>query len=283
MMKQILVALDGSEAGRAALKESIRLAELTGARLWGVFVEDEMRFMMFPAVTFMEGGVAVPVPLPDDMLRKVESDVDKERLALRQEFDAAMRAHPKVKGEFENIRGGINTVLTEAARATDLIVIGRRGKRIGEKKSTRPGPTTEAMVHDSLRPVLVVPAGGRTGGATLFAYDGSSAAQRVAVMGAQLAALSKAASHVLTVEDDAESARRTQAPLLRYLGVYDLEPRSIVMKGNVTALILDQANAKGAGLIVMGAFGHSPIRELLFGSTTLKVLEGASCPVLMMA
>jgi nucleotide-binding universal stress UspA family protein len=287
MIRRMLVALDGSAAAKAALAAALRLAELTGARLSGVFVEDEMRFMTFPAVTFMEGGVAVPVPLPDDALRKVEAEVRSEALALRKEFDAAIQAQPRVKGEFASIRGGINAVLADEGRAADLIVIGRRGKRPGEKKTTRPGPTTEAMVHDSLRPVLVVPAGARQGGATLFAYDGSRAAQRVAVMGALLASLETqrtgAGCHVLTVDDDPEGARKTQEALLRYLAAYELAPRAIAAKGNAAQQILDQANAKGAGLIVMGAFGHSPLRELIFGSTTLRVLEGTACPVLMMA
>lgn len=287
MIRRILVAVDGSAAGRAALAEAVRLSDLAGAQLRAVFVEDEMRFMMFPAVTFMEGGVAVPLPLPEEALRKVESEVRGEAEAIRQEFESATQGHAKIKAEFHSIRGGVNAVLTHEARAADLVVIGRRGKHMDEKKTTRPGPATEAMVHDSLRPVLVVPDQGRAGGATLFAYDGSKAAQRVAVMGAALASLeaqhSGAGCHVLTVDGNAQSARQTQDPLLRYLAAYDLTPRAIVMGGNAAAQILDQANAKGAGLIVMGAFGHSPLRELLFGSTTLRVLEGAHCAVLMMA
>ena len=163
------------------------------------------------------------------------------------------------------------------------IVIGRRGKRIKAERTKRPGPTTEAMVHDSQRPVLVVPSEGRTGGTVLFAYDGSKAAQRVVVQGAYLTSLAKAPCAVLTVDDDPERARRTQAPLLRYLEAYDLQPRATIVKGDATRQIIDQANSKGAGLVVMGAFGHNPIRELLFGSTTLNVLEQTPCPVLMMA
>jgi nucleotide-binding universal stress UspA family protein len=283
MIKRILVAVDGSAAGNAALLEAARLAELTGAQLRAVFVEDEMRFMMFPAVTFMEGGVAVPVPLPQDALTKVEAEVKAEATTLRNAFQAAMKAHPKAKGEFAAVRGGINAVLTQEGRAADLVVIGRRGKRPGEKQTNRPGPTTEAMVHDSLRPVLIVPPDPRAGGAVLFAFDGSKAAQRVAVMGAELAYLAHAPCHVVTVDDEPEGARATQHALLTYLAAYDLAPRAITAKGNVAAQILDQANAKGVGLIVMGAFGHSPLRELLFGSTTLSVVEGAPCPVLMMA
>ncbi|MCH8882085.1 MAG: universal stress protein [SAR324 cluster bacterium] len=47
--------------------------------------------------------------------------------------------------------------------------------------------------------------------------------------------------------------------------------------------IISAANAYKSGLIVMGAFGHGPIRQLVFGSSTLSVLENTPCPVLLMA
>ena len=47
--------------------------------------------------------------------------------------------------------------------------------------------------------------------------------------------------------------------------------------------IIGAANAYKCGLIVTGAFGHGPIRQLVFGSSTLSVLEDTPCPVLLMA
>jgi len=38
-----------------------------------------------------------------------------------------------------------------------------------------------------------------------------------------------------------------------------------------------------AGLIVMGAFGTNRLKELIFGSTTMNVLEKAECPILLVA
>jgi nucleotide-binding universal stress UspA family protein len=283
MIKRILVALDGSTASWTALREGLRWAEASGAGLRAVFVEDQLRLMSFPAVTFVEGGVVVPTPLPEPEYRRVEAELKEESRQVRSQFDQARAARPKVAAEFASLRGEVNAVLAEEARAVDLIVIGRRGKRMPGDRSHRPGPTTEAMVHDSLRPVLVVPSEGQFGPFTLFAYDGSRAAQRVAVMGAYLASLAHGPCAVLTVGDDPESARRTQAPLLRYLAAYGLDPKSFLERGEAIRVILDKAQATGAGLIVMGAFGHGPLRELLFGSKTLGVLEKTTCPVLMMA
>ena len=50
---------------------------------------------------------------------------------------------------------------------------------------------------------------------------------------------------------------------------------------DVGGLLLSEAAAFGADLLVMGAYGHTHLREWMFGSVTRTVLYGASLPVLM--
>jgi nucleotide-binding universal stress UspA family protein len=45
-------------------------------------------------------------------------------------------------------------------------------------------------------------------------------------------------------------------------------------------ILLAQAAAHGAGLLVMGAYGHARVRELVFGGVTRHVLHAATLPVL---
>ena len=45
-------------------------------------------------------------------------------------------------------------------------------------------------------------------------------------------------------------------------------------------ILLAQATAHGADLLVMGAYGHARVRELVFGGVTRHVLRAASLPVL---
>lgn len=46
-------------------------------------------------------------------------------------------------------------------------------------------------------------------------------------------------------------------------------------------MILQRPNDVGADLLVMGAYGHSRIREPVFGGFTQRVLDGVDLPVLM--
>jgi len=50
-----------------------------------------------------------------------------------------------------------------------------------------------------------------------------------------------------------------------------------VINGKVSAQIVDTARETGAGLIVMGAYGHSRLREFLVGGVTRDLI--ASCPI----
>jgi nucleotide-binding universal stress UspA family protein len=47
-------------------------------------------------------------------------------------------------------------------------------------------------------------------------------------------------------------------------------------------LLSSAAQACGADLVVLGAFGHSRMREVLFGSCTQSVIRDADTPVLLM-
>ncbi len=52
--------------------------------------------------------------------------------------------------------------------------------------------------------------------------------------------------------------------------------------GRAPALaILEEAKAQGADLVVMGAYAHSRLRELVFGGATRDLLRAATVPLLM--
>jgi len=282
MIGSIVVDLDGSEASLAALQEAVKWAELLNAELRAIFVEDEQRFMYYPVGTAVEDEVPMPVLLPDDEAVEVQEKVDDEGRAIRKEFDR-LTAGKSFRSSYLQIRGNVNEILTEAARAADLVVIGRRGRDSGE--GTEPGPTTETLIHDSLRPVLVVPGNPYTDGEVVFAYDGSKGVQRVMVPGTELAHAQGGAVVAITIGGDGEYAERLDRVLTRYWEPYNVNGRCefIQEKGKVADIIANYVAENKAGLLVMGAFGHSAIRELLFGSTTLNVLSQVSCPVLLMA
>ena len=82
-------------------------------------------------------------------------------------------------------------------------------------------------------------------------------------------------------DDQQEAAARVseQARLQAANRQLDVETR--VVRGEAEQEIIRAAEETGANLIVMGAYGHTRIRELILGSTTSHVMRHASVPVLL--
>lgn len=52
-----------------------------------------------------------------------------------------------------------------------------------------------------------------------------------------------------------------------------------MVEGDPASMIVQKAHELGAGLVIMPTHGHGPVRRLLLGSVTAKVLHDADCPV----
>ena len=229
----------------------------------------------------MIDGSVYPIPLPPDKLAAEQQRVADERKSIQEAFDQITKG--KVKdAHFSSIPGATNEVLIREARQADLVVIGKRG-RFDPPLSRRAGPTTESIIQNALRPVLVMPDRARTEGPALIAYDDSRGVQRVLPFAVDLAERLASQTIVVTVNDKAENALAVQALVKPYLLTHRPNTNFVVEKGRAAEGILRIAEREKAGLIAMGAFGGNPIYELFFGSTTLSVLERAECPVLLTA
>ncbi len=282
MMKSIVAAVDSSPECAAILDHAATWANRLDAELRGVFVEDERDFVTFPTYSESEGSVPRPVPLPPAELEAAKLRIRREGDVLHRLFEK-IAAKRKARGSLHIERGIVNLILVTEARSADMMVIGRNGLRVSPELH-RVGPTAEEVIHAALRPVLVVPEDSKPGGPVLAAFDGGPAVHRTMVAGAELAAAMKAPITVLTVRDKREEGEAIQAPLGRYLAAYGLKTDFRVEPGenHPENVICQTAREMKAGMILMGAFSHSPIKEFFFGSVTRTVLAAMPCPVLMM-
>jgi nucleotide-binding universal stress UspA family protein len=249
------------------------------AHLVGVFAKDELRFVYYPAAASMEGGVPIAIPLPEDKMKAEQAKVAQEEKEVRAAFDKATRGNG-IQTSFVSEQGDVNAILLREARAADLVVIGKRG-RIQPDASRRAGPTTESLIHDALRPVLVVPAQARTEGPLLLAYDDSKGVQRVLPAVVDATPVLGGEITVVTVDDKPQRAAALQAAVLPYFQAHGMKVKFTVEHGKPAEAILRAAEGNRAGTIAMGAFNRNPVYELFFGSNTLAVLERAPCPVLL--
>lgn len=171
---------------------------------------------------------------------------------------------------------------SRACRAFQLVVAGQRTGN--ELYSHQP----ENLVMELGRPVLVVPSSakfGQVGERVLIAWNGSREAARAAFDAVPLLA-DGAKIRIITVRDSSVEPGGAFAPgddlaqSLALLG-FDVE----VTRARTTNLsagdeILNEITNWGADLLVLGAYGHSRLRETIFGGVTRTVFDHMTAPVL---
>jgi nucleotide-binding universal stress UspA family protein len=124
----------------------------------------------------------------------------------------------------------------------------------------------------------------------LLAYDGSESAQQAAAMATDMAKKYGAAVRVISVGDfrseqgRVEAEKRAQrlaeegAATLTREGV---AATAVVRVGDPAVEILRAVDEENCSLIIMGHRGVTPSRIWVLGSVALKVINHATCPVLV--
>ncbi len=188
-------------------------------------------------------------------------------------------ANEGVSYEWARIQTNADVAITDAARLIDLIVVGRHG--MGDE--TRNGDLAARLAELTTAPILLVPAGHTSldlGGKVLVAWDGSmpnDAAVRAAVP------LLKLASEVdvLTIGDTADDA--DPAEVADYLARHGCKvtARRVPKSGDIADQLINALQMSGAAWAVAGSFGHSRLRETLFGGASKTLLAKAPVPLLV--
>ncbi len=276
MIKDILVHVDESPRCDVRLDVAITLARRFGAHLAGLYGSDPRAWT--PYVGF-EGTAQVL-----SMLEQAEA---ARRAAAEAKF-TERTAGAQLRTEWR-LFGGWATDLAEHARYADLVVIGQTDR---DEPDVGRLPVADVILGAG-RPVLVIPAFGRfdtIGARPLIGWDGSREAAR-AVADALPFLRRAEIVRIMTVEaakppeaaTAAEPGRRADAlaaHLTRH-GVAVEVVREAVADLGVGDVLLSRAADLAIDLIVMGAYAHSRMRELVFGGATLTVLRQMTVPVLM--
>jgi nucleotide-binding universal stress UspA family protein len=211
----------------------------------------------------------------------------QENSAMRRQFDEAT-APRSFSSEWRDEDAGsfpVIEVILEHARAADLVVASQTDR-------AWPGSERLDVAHliavESGRPVLIVPNASRLnriGTRILLAWNGSREAARAAFDALPILKQAEATTIVqIEPETDEESEQSLGLhicdALLRH-GVKCDETKRVTSQGGVGPTLITQAETLGADLLVMGCYGHSRLREFIFGGATRYLLEKMNLPVLM--
>jgi nucleotide-binding universal stress UspA family protein len=161
----------------------------------------------------------------------------------------------------------------------DLIVLGRSERVVDEPHSD----TVEDTVLQSGRPVLLAPAfpPEELGRRIAIGWNGSPQAVRAMVAALPFLAQAKDV-RVITVGPSDEARGADAVEYLAWHGVAatarDVMPIAGTGPGEQ---LLATARDEGCDFLVMGGYGHTPWRELLFGGATREVVGTSMLPLLL--
>lgn len=165
-----------------------------------------------------------------------------------------------------------------AARMSDLTVVNLPGFNAIPADLE----VLEQMVFQTGRPVLAVPENGlnELTGRIAIAWNGSVEATRAVAAAIPLMQYAKSVRIIQVGEPNGPEA----GTLGKYLASHGIDSRILTpsdRKGSTGKIILEHAESENCGLLVMGAYTHSRVREMVLGGVTHHVFQGASVPVLM--
>lgn len=182
--------------------------------------------------------------------------------------------HPKLR------HGDIVEVVQELEADADLVLIGKRGEAADFAKMHL-GSNLERVVRSSRKPVLVANRKFKPIGRFLIAYDGGASVQKAIDYIASEPLFHGLPCQMITAGKDTPDARgkiEASANTLRKAG-YQVDV--VIEDGQPEAVIARHAEADQIDLLVMGAYGHSRVRNFIIGSTTSEMIRSVLIPVML--
>jgi nucleotide-binding universal stress UspA family protein len=282
-LTSILVHVDETESCPNRLAIAAGVAHRHGAKLM---------------VAYIEPPLTLPIFFPGEVGPALAETIDAQRKAARAKADAAFatlkRDMPSavwcpITVDDDDVFADPAVALVRAARCADLTVMGQL--TAAEAGHVGPGFLPEQLVMETGRPVLVVPYAGRfrtLGERALVAWNDTREAARALADAIPFLMGSKTVTVMQACEAGArqtERARGRLSAVAEYLqrnhvtANIDLVPQSD--SATVGELILSRAADLDADLLVMGAYGHSRVRELVLGGATRDILGSMTLPVLL--
>jgi nucleotide-binding universal stress UspA family protein len=286
MIKTILVPATGTDKDAAVFTAALAVARRFAAHLDFLHVRVDAAAVAVSMVSDA-GGAAMTGSLVDSL----DEGADRLEARARQMFEqfcaaeglAMVDTPPGPSGPSAQWTRQIGTEtywVAEHGRAADLMVIGRPADGDGVAPET-----IEAALLESGRPILIPTATPMTSvpETIVIAWKATREAAHAVTAALPFVALAKKIL-ILTVSEEENSSGEEGSGLmasLRWRGI-EVSANRLQPEGRSPADTMLAAAAEHQALLVMGGYGHSRLRQWMFGGFTRHVLQTpAAVPVLI--
>ena len=270
-MKSILLHIDDDHALEARLQVAMDIARACEGHITCL---QAVSFEIFAPGDFYGNAMAAAMP----RIREAAE-------ALREKVETDL-ANEDVSWEWRFLHGMAEQHLLEQSALHDIIIIGPHD--IGDLGSHGPSVMAGELALDAPSPVLVVPAETKRldlEAPVMVAWNGSTEAS-IALRSAL--PLLKLAREVVLVSVGEDKDRKRFAfgggEAAQYLSRHGIEAHLVEIekrRGRIADILFEEAEKRGCSMMVMGAYGHSRLAEMLLGGVTRRTLSDPHLPVLL--
>lgn len=178
--------------------------------------------------------------------------------------------------------GDLVDTLIEMESDIRLLVMGKQGY-LGDSIGEHVGSNLERVVRTMHRPILVTPQAFTTVQNFMIAFDGSATMRKGVEMVANSALFRGLPCHLVMVNNKTKDVSDQLNWAKDTLEAAGFVVSIHVTSGEVKQALCDYRDTNQIGMVVMGAYGHSKIRQFFVGSTTTKMIQRSTdVPLLLL-
>lgn len=268
-MKSILLHINQDDGQESRLQFAIDLARATGAHIRCAQITS---VELFVGVDPFGGVYAAGAVL--DELREGER-------AIKTQVEAQL-AREGVSWDWWQEDGPVVQSILSLGRLADAIVLSQPVK--GVNSLNNPAQIVPDVAINARAPVFSVPVKSAAfvpAAPAMVAWNGSYEAAHALRLALPLLALSDSV-HLIEVAEKSGDFPAAEAAL--YLSRHGIEPQIAQIssgEAGIGATLLGTARNLGAAYLVMGAYGHSRLRESILGGVTRDLIAAAPLPLLL--
>lgn len=278
----VVACIDGSAYAAAACDAAIWAADSVDAPLTFVNVISRRKHA---AATDYSGQIGLGTR--EHLLTEL-TELDEQRARLARErgrdfLDSASRRAQEAgqpQPALVQRNGELVDALAHTGGQIRLLVLGKRGESAGDDAHL--GSNLERVIRGASCPILITNQSFTAPRRVLLAFDGSKAGQRMIDQAVATPLLNEVEVHLVCVGQPDQRRDQQIDTAVGKLQAAGARLTTATLEGQVGPALDDYLHEHAIDLIVMGAYGHSRIREFLLGSTTTDVIRRVDVPLLIM-
>jgi len=280
-MTAVVSCIDGSAISTAVCDAGAWASQRLNAPLKLLHVLDKSAF---PVTGNFSGNIGPDAR--DHLLQELTAlDEQRSRLALEHGKHVLDQAEQRASEDGavsiskQQRHGSLMESLLELQPQIRILVMGRLGEDHDVSAHTL-GSQVESVVRALHRPILVTVGAFTPPRSFMLAYDASATAQKALEMIATSPLLQGLSGHLVMVGEDSEERRRQLAQAAERLAGFELA--TALLDGEVQPALSAYQLEHDIELMVMGAYGHSRIRQFFVGGNTSRMIGMSDIPLLLL-